>query len=173
MKDVSQHEHGVVRVLAVNLPEAEATRFAETRLADALGVTLDAAYVDVVAVSDLAELGLRGLLVEGHGADAAALAADQGKLDALAGVVILMTSKAFRTRPARLAESPEITLIGAYPLAKADTAIGAFQKAEVPNKPRTTHKDEKPAHGTTIKRSWLIVAVALGLAVVVVLAVAL
>lgn len=172
MTHVSPHEHGVVRVLAVNLPKAEAIRFAETRLAEALGAALDPAYVDVIPVSDLAEVGLRGFLIDGHGVDQEALSKDQAKLDALSGVVVVLTSKAFKARPAELAESPEVSLIGAYPLAEAAPAISAFRASVDPTGSDPVPEKSEGQSGTPVRRSWLIVAAALGLAVVAVLAVA-
>ena len=169
MRQVSPHEHGLVRVFAVNLPKAEAARINAAALGTALGVALDEAYVDIVAVSDLADVGPRGFLLEGHGVSADAMAADREKLDALDGVVVVMTSKAVQTRPATLSESADITLIGAYPLAESATAVGAFEKADVPPKSSAPAATPMPPKGGPALPVWLIVAAAVGLACVLLL----
>ncbi|MEM9343215.1 MAG: hypothetical protein AAGA87_09230 [Pseudomonadota bacterium] len=168
MREVSPHEHGTVRVFAINLPEPDATRFAETRLGAALGVDLDPSYVDVVTLADLDEVGLSGLLIDGHGIDEQTLFPDKTKLDALDGVAVVMTSKAIRTRPAHLSESTELTLIGAYPVARAEPSIGGFQKAEVPEKAVPSAPDQRPP-SAPVKRPWLIVGAALAIAVLIVI----
>jgi hypothetical protein len=93
-------EHGVVRIFDVDLPSEGITGFnlrnGTWPLRDALGAeSLDPAHIDLIAVEDLGELGLAGYLAEGHGISPEDLHEMRGRLAALSGHVLIVTSRAF------------------------------------------------------------------------------
>ncbi len=127
---VPKGEFEVVRVFALNLPGPEAKAFAKDSgngsypLRDALGLdVLKPSGVDLVRIKDLGELGLMGLLTEGHGIAPETLSGDAAKLAALEGHVIVITSSAFGGAEAKISLGPEMSFIGAYPLRAAAAAI--------------------------------------------------
>jgi hypothetical protein len=97
---VPANEHGVVRVFQVDLPEHEIARFTNRNgtwpLREALGAEhLDPDHVEVFPVSDLEGVGLPGYLEEGLGIPAEELDDMRGRLEALSGPVMVVTSRAF------------------------------------------------------------------------------
>jgi hypothetical protein len=125
-------ERGVVRVFAVDLPEAEARAFAAdpAAVARALGAEgLDAAHVDVFPVSRVAPLGLPLFLEEGHGVAASDTAPQAEALDALEGHVALVTSGAFRGEARSLHVAPPLRLVGTFREERAPVAFGALPAA--------------------------------------------
>jgi hypothetical protein len=110
-------ERGIVRLFAVDLPPEEAQAFADdpAAIARALGAPdLDPAHMDVFPVSRIAALGLPAFLVEGHGIPPAALEKDAATLDALDGLVALVSSAAFGPEPRTITVSPPLRLVGTW-----------------------------------------------------------
>ncbi len=114
-------ERGVVRVFALSLSEAEAEALREAGVGHLFGgVAVDAGGLEIFPVSDLEDVGLWGLLQDGHGVAQDQLEQDRAKLAALDGWVIVATSQAFPAGPANVTLAPEITLIGTYWEPKVD-----------------------------------------------------
>ena len=130
MTDVSAHETGMIRVYEVTLPPGEAAARAEgdaSGMARALGVErLDPSGVEVVDAGALAGVGLDGYLVEGLGADEAALAADRARLRSVGGPVALIRSRAFGGRAETLSPTGALVPVGVYPELAADPVTPRF-----------------------------------------------
>lgn len=112
-------EHGVVRIFAVDLPEDQIAGFNRQNgawpLQDALGAdVLNADHVELFPLSDLDELGLTGYLEQGHGIDPADLADMRGQLHALAGHVLIVTSRAFGGQAQTLTPCAPLRLIASF-----------------------------------------------------------
>lgn len=121
-------EHRVVRVFAVNLPEAQVTamlRDAPTAApgdlpqvpaaADLLGWPgLDTRHTELFPIRDLTGLGLPGYLSEGLGLDEAEITPDRARLAALDGYILIVLSRAFDGEPVTLDLPAALTLIGTY-----------------------------------------------------------
>ncbi len=145
MREVAAHEAGVVRLFRVDLPAAEIDAFmakdwagydaadegAETPpwpVREALGAEyLDEGFVEVVAVKDVAGLGLAGYLAEGMGIPEADLAADRAMLDALEGHVLVVSSPAFGGLAQMLDPQQPLRPVGAYHEAPARPVIGRIE----------------------------------------------
>ncbi|MFQ6546651.1 hypothetical protein AADZ90_001740 [Aestuariibius sp. 2305UL40-4] len=118
--EIAPHIHDTVFVFALNLPSEDVPTFTEGNqknwpLKDALGATtLDPNGVDIVALKEIAGLELSGLLIEGHGAEAAQVLTDKARLDALEGHVVLVHATAFQGVAQNLNPGPELTFIGRY-----------------------------------------------------------
>jgi hypothetical protein len=112
-------EHGVVRVFDVDLPAEQIKAFNRRNgtwpLQDALGAgTLDPAHVDLIAVEDLDELGLAGYLAEGHGISSDDLRDMRGRLAALSGHVLIVTSRAFGGEEQTLSPRAPLHLVATF-----------------------------------------------------------
>ncbi|MFO1202422.1 MAG: hypothetical protein U1E58_07265 [Tabrizicola sp.] len=106
--------HGV-RVFSARLSAEELQRDKADLLARLLGdKDLDPAFIELFDVADLAGLGLAAYLADGMGAAEASLAADQPRLDAVTGPVLILLSKALHGREVTLTPDPRLTLIGTY-----------------------------------------------------------
>lgn len=173
MKPISlpEGEHDVVHVFHI-APEA-AKSLTEAPFSDieaALGASgLDRAHVDVFAVSDLQDLGLVHYLTEGLGVDPAALTGDRDKLEALTGHVVILAPGA-APAGATLHPGDALAFIGSY--REFGTGVPALTL------PHETPADEGPGRAPRSSApepepggvSW--VTLAMGLAVVLVLAIA-
>ncbi len=171
---VPKGEYEVVRVFALNMPANDAKTFVEADggsypLRDALGVdVLLPEGVDLVRIADLGELGLTGLLAEGHGIASKVLSGDAEKLAALSGHVVVLTSSAFGGAAADLSPGPELTFIGAYPLRKAAAAIDTLPPDRT-SEPVAAPSSEAPVHAPgRVTLPWWIGAVIAGLALLLV-----
>ncbi len=112
-------ERGVVRLFALDLPpDAVAKAAAEEDAATVRGAlgaeTLDPAYVEVFDARDVAEIGLAAYLVQGAGIPEAALAEDRGRLDALTGPLVVVTSGAFGGHAQTIAPRAPLRWIGTW-----------------------------------------------------------
>jgi len=114
-----------VWVFAIDLPEGELDAFRQEShteggdvlwpLRDALGVTrLDHGQVEVFDIATIRDYGLARYLTEANGMDAASVAPDAARLDALTGAVALVFSAALPEDVARLDPRPPLRLIGRY-----------------------------------------------------------
>lgn len=105
-------ERGVTRVYAVNLPWDDATR---TDGATLLGVPdLPEGCATLIALPDLADIGLRGYLIDGLGLPSDQILRDKAKLAALDGHVVVLTTDALQGRAVTLTPGARLTLIGTY-----------------------------------------------------------
>ncbi len=99
---IPANEHGVVRLFALDLPEAEAEAFAapaETGpwpLAEAMQAAhLEPDHVALLRLDDLEGIGLAGYLTDGLGLAPEEVAESRPLLDPLKGHVVIVTSPAF------------------------------------------------------------------------------
>jgi hypothetical protein len=107
--------------------------------------------VQVFHAGEMGEIGLPGLLSEGHQIDAAQLADDRERLDAETALIAVIRSGAFDA-PVELRPGPPLRLLGVYaepsaPISVAD--VGDYESA----RPRTgatapePAEEKAPAHG--------------------------
>lgn len=114
---VPANEFGIVRVfqLSDTLARELARAPALTPLAQALGLeTLNADHVQVAALDSLDDLGLTGLLEQGHGVAPATLAPDAQRLAGLTGTAAILRSRAFDGTGLALHPTADCTLIATY-----------------------------------------------------------
>ena len=111
---IAPHEHGVLRLFALDMRPQEAKFLREPGAVDqVLGVQgLDPAQIDIFPVSDLEDLGLFGYLSEGCGVSEDQL--DRNMLQAIDGWVMALRSAAFLGRSATLSPDPRLRLIGLF-----------------------------------------------------------
>lgn len=118
--DLPAHEGGVIRVFALDLPEAEAERWrapegdveGDDPLARALGADpFDRKYAEVIRLADLGAMSLSTYLAEGYGVPEEQLAPLRARLDALTGHVAVTMSSAFGGRPQRLEVRAPLRLV--------------------------------------------------------------
>ena len=115
---IPAQEHGIVRLFALSYKTAMEMTHGETLapLADALGApALDPDHVQIVALRQLGDLGLTGLLEDGHGIAPATLAPDRVRLNTLTGDIAILRSRAFGGVALTLSPQTDCTLIAAYP----------------------------------------------------------
>lgn len=186
--DIPPHETGVVRVFAIDLPEAEIRRFVEKDLSaddpakdtdalswplrDALGAArLDEDFVDVIAVKDLAEVGLAGYLVDGMGLPEAAIAPDRAALDALESQVLVVVSHAFGGIAQTLDVKPPLRLVGVYRETQPKPVIGSIDSEAATE--RLSRRSAPVVHARSrgsIARIVVPLAIVLGAVIVIALA---
>ena len=113
---IPANEHGVIRVFALSMTDAEAKAIKDdpAALIGVLGVPVDATHVEIFPLSDLEGVGLPGYLADGHAVPEAQIAPDRIKLDKLGGWVLVLYSRAFEGAEVTLTPSPALTLIGTY-----------------------------------------------------------
>ncbi|PZQ96692.1 MAG: hypothetical protein DI533_13960 [Cereibacter sphaeroides] len=76
--------------------------------------TIDPAFVEIVDVADLSDVGLGGYLIEGSAAVEKQIAADRAWLDEQNGHVMIVYSRAFGGHAATLQPDKRLKLIGVY-----------------------------------------------------------
>ena len=110
---ISAHEHGVVRVFAVD--DKAGTPSADDALRDALGAEhLETRQIELFDLSDLGEMRLSDYLSEGHGIPAAQMADMRGRLDGLSGRVMIVPSRAFGGQAQQIAPRAPLRLVGRF-----------------------------------------------------------
>ncbi|GIT89736.1 hypothetical protein JANAI62_07790 [Jannaschia pagri] len=92
-----------------------------TPLAEAFGAPVDATYVEVFALSDIAPMSLTDYLAQAHDVAPAPLSAHAARLDALSGDVVILAPGALEAG-GDLTPRSELTHIARLPLAEADNA---------------------------------------------------
>lgn len=111
---VAPHEHGVIRLFALDMRPEEAKFLREPGAADqVLGVSeLVPEQIDVFPVSDLEDLGLYGYLSEGCGVSGDQM--DRARLESVDGWVLVLRSAALGGHAATLSPDRRLRLIGLY-----------------------------------------------------------
>lgn len=161
--EIPKGELGTTRVLSLSMTSAEARRLRNSPAVqtDNLGAApINAAGIEVFAVSDLGEMGLAGFLREGIDAHASDINRDLVKLSALDGWVMLIHSSAFADTGASLTLAPALTLIGTYAQTPADYSAVPL---EVESAQPYTGPAPAPQPEVTHSRSpaaWVILALA-------------
>ena len=124
-------EAGIIRVFAVNLPEAEVADMLRDSPAQQMAASgelpeppaaaallgrsdMDTRHAELIAIRDLTGLGLPGYLSEGLGLEADQIAPDHARLSALEGYVLIVLSRAFGAQAVEIALPSALTLIGTY-----------------------------------------------------------
>lgn len=145
-------EQGVIRVFAISRPISEMSRLLESTdkhevATGLLNHPVEADMIELIALPDLAGVGLHGYLSEGYGVDTDALNRDAGRLDALDGYVLLLFSNVSAAQEVTLVPAAELTLIGTYaepkpvntaaPIVTPSAALYSGPKSDVPAPPRT------------------------------------
>lgn len=121
-------ETGVIRVFALNQSPDQMTddlrvRSAEDITSALLGTPIAKGGAEIVALRDLASLGLSGYLADGYAVPDDQLIGMRRKLDALDGYALLVFSSAFDGKAVTLAPGPDATLIGTFGEAQADNTV--------------------------------------------------
>ncbi len=122
---IPENHHDTVWVFRVNLPEAEAEAFNKENHTDggeviwpmreALGIDhLDHDFIELFNVSTLDEYGFTKYLTDANGISDDALEADQAKLDALDGMIVLVFSSALGSDASRFTPREPLEFIGRY-----------------------------------------------------------
>lgn len=107
-------ERDVLRLFALNMPAEQARFLSEPGAVDQmLGVAdLDPTQIEIIAISDLEQLGLAGYLTDGCAVPASQI--NRAELDALAGHVLLLRSRAFGGRALTLKPTPQLAFVASY-----------------------------------------------------------
>lgn len=146
MTVIPEGERGVARVFALDVPPEHA-RFLKddpAALADILGVEeLDGEHAEVFQASDLGELGLAGYLSDGAGIPAGELERHRAALDALDGWVLVLFSRAFGGRAARLTPAGVVRPVAALAAEPTDWSA----------KPMTPVDSARPGTGAATGRT--------------------
>lgn len=112
---IPAHDRNGVRVFTAGLTPDDLRRdkaaLAESLLGDP---HLDPAFIEIFDLADLSGVGFSAYLTEGLGVPESALALDRSRLDALAGPVLILLSKALHGREVTLTPDPRLTLVGTY-----------------------------------------------------------
>ncbi len=119
---ISSHEHGIVRLFAIDLPDHAVAGFAEPdevtgawSLLKALGAEkVDSEYLEIFPVSNLTGLGLSSYMTEGLGIAEAEIAPDKPQLDALKGHVLIVRSRAFSGHEQTVSPQEPLRWIGTW-----------------------------------------------------------
>lgn len=109
----------MIRVFAVNGSASDVTDDMNTRgktalVAEALGTKIPKDGFELIALADLADIGLSGYLADGYAVPDAQLKDARSKLDALDGYVLLVFSAAFGGTETTLSPGAHLTLIGTF-----------------------------------------------------------
>lgn len=111
---IPSHDRNGVRVFTARLTPDDLQRDKARLAADLLGdADLDPAFIEIFDVADLAGVGLAGYLAEGLGVPETAVA-DRARLEALAGPVLILLSKALHGRAVTLTLDARLKLVGTY-----------------------------------------------------------
>lgn len=132
---IPKGETGMVRLFAF----AEGAPPDISTLETALGTVLDPAQVDLIALADIAEIGLSSYLITGMGVPEAALEGDAARLDALKGHVAILRSVAFE-RPADLTVTQPLRWIGTYSESQPDMRQSALHSEAAQRQPAAQAK---------------------------------
>ncbi|MCG7493427.1 hypothetical protein [Thalassobius sp. Cn5-15] len=121
---------------------------AKGHLADLFGVeAIDATRVEVFDLADLSDFGLMNYLIKANGLPEEALEPDRARLEALAGVVLILYPQVFKGESVTLSPVSAVTPIGAWseevpdleftPL-RSQSAVGELLQGSAPAAPTPT-----------------------------------
>ena len=120
--DIAPGETHVVRLFRLDM-SPEQVRFLRddpAALADILGLDqIDPAHADIIRLS--------GYLVDGIGVDAAEIASDRARLDAMEGHVLVLLSRALGDSVTRLTPGSGVTLVATYRQVATDWSAKPMQ----------------------------------------------
>lgn len=134
--EVSAGEREVIRLYELKLPKEQVREVTGAEVAKALGVPeLDQEYLDIFLLEALQELGLRGYLTEGLGIAEADLAPYAERIDAVDVAAVVVLSRAFKEKPARLKNGHPLDLVGAFREAKGAQAYVPLPPADMTEEP--------------------------------------
>ena len=131
-------ERGQIHVFAVNRPAADLAAALDAKpkadLARELlrAPHLDTSSTELFALSELSGVGLAAYLSEGYAVDAAQIAPDRARLDALDGYVLLLFSDSFHGKETQLTPGADVTLIGSYGEFRPDSAVLPLSAGQIP-----------------------------------------
>lgn len=172
--EIKANETGIVRVFAVDIPRdgiaAFTARNGRWPLREALGAeTLDPEHVEVFDAADLAGVGLPGYLIDGHAVPEDQIAPLRGRLDALDGTLMVVTSRAFGGTAQVLTPRAPVRLVATLSETQTPITFGALPdasaRAEPPTEADDTHK--RPSDAAMSGRIAMVVLLVLALLVVV------
>jgi hypothetical protein len=138
-----------------------------TPLRKAFGAEIDSRYAEVFPVSQISPMTLRDYLVQSQDVPAATLARDAARLDSLSGDVVVLAPRAVEGVEA-LSPRPELTHIGSYLPAEADTAARPLPRATTAESPQIA--TPAASTGTPLQKKTILLTVVGALALVVILA---
>ena len=130
---IEKREQGVLRLFALDMAPAEARFLRDTpgAAAQALGVPeARQELIEVFDIADLAEVGLKGYLVEGCGIDPAVIEATEG-LDGLSGWMMALPSQAVTTRPVTLRPNSKLSPVASFGEPRVDWSARPVSKENV------------------------------------------
>lgn len=124
--EVNEHERGIVRLFAVDLPPEKIGPFSEEPLGEenddapwplqeALGARyLDSDFIELFPISNLTGLGLPGYMTEGLGIAEKDVEGDLARLSSLDGHILIVLSSAFGGFAQTLSPRAPLRWIGTY-----------------------------------------------------------
>lgn len=144
---VSEHEVGLYRVFALDLPASQITAFTTPDgdaypLRDALSLAhLDPQHVQILDLKDLQALGVEAYLSEGLGLTKAKYASALPRIEAREGHIAVIASAAFQ-RPEIIVPKPPVAFIA---LLQEDAPKTAFVDLSTPSAEGTISVGSDPA----------------------------
>lgn len=114
--EVTASETGIVRVFTTDLELQGDAAITPNNVQKLLGegIELDPSKVEVFPSKMIAPVGFTTYLSEGHGIPESDLAGTAAALDALSGLVIVISSEAFKGQAVTLDPAAGIRLVGAF-----------------------------------------------------------
>ena len=138
-------ERGLLRLFSLDMPAEQARFLSEPgAAAQMLGVDdLDPAQTDIIALDDLADIGLSQYLIDGFSIPPDQI--DIPTLTALSGHVMLVRSRAFRNRATTVTPAPQLTLIATFTEPQTDWSAPPMQtpSAHLRPSPRTIRSETR------------------------------
>ena len=138
---VTEHEHGLIRLFTTAMePQVDAAITVQNvhRLLGA-NIEIDPEKTQVFPSQVIEGIGLSHYLIDAHGIRKEDLAGKSAALDALEGLIVIIPSSAFMTKPQTLDPNPALRFIGTFretkgqgvrPMPTPDTAKGQTQPPE-------------------------------------------
>jgi len=160
--NITATEHGVVRLFAVE----GAQGFDHAALCAALGISnLDPVQVDIIAISDLDELGLEGYLTLGMGIPAIDVEAMRPQIAALTGTVALIRSAAFKNQAVILTPQAPLRWIASFGETALDTTAKPMKTASAQGTLSSRAPASKPSNTKVLM--WILAVFALIVAITI------
>lgn len=132
--DVPSSERGVVRLFTTDLDAEGNSAITPTNVHRLLGaeLDLDPSRIEVFPSTVIEDMGLSAYLAEGYGIPVDDLQGTTAKLDSIKGLLILVSSGAFKAQTAQLAPAEGIRFVGAFqePGMRPPKTMGATESSE-------------------------------------------